>query len=416
MRNSKAGSRGRWTILLSAIAVVIAGSSIALFTGAHKEALADVHVVKPSYEDIAKTISTGGKITPVDDFQARASFPGIVEKIYVEVGDSIQPGQILIKMKDPFASSRVATANSALRAAQNSDQNIRAGGSQEEKIALAGDLEHAELTESDAQHSLDALQALQQTGSASSAEVASAQQRLLGAKATLKALQERGANRFSVGDKASVSARVADAAASLDAAKVAFANANITAPQAGRVYSILVSNYDFVPMGAELLHVADLNKVEVRAFFDEPDIGQLAVGQSAKVVWEAKPGRVWHGHMRRAPMAAMVSGTRSVAEGIITVDDAKGDLLPNTNVNVAVTIDQHAHVLTIPRAALFTDGPVRFVFRIVDGKLRRTPVSVGIVNLDHAEITSGIGPQDQVASGTTDGRPLSDNLSVRPVD
>src|SRR5205085_1296678 len=82
--------------------------------------------------------------------------------------------------------------------------------------------------------------------------------------------------------------------------------------------------------------VADLNRIQVRAYFDEPEIGRLAVGQSVKIVWDAKPNQTWHGHISRAPSTVITYGTRNVGECIITVDDARGDLLPNTNVTVTV--------------------------------------------------------------------------------
>src|ERR1700679_1544326 len=47
----------------------------------------------------------------------------------------------------------------------------------------------------------------------------------------------------------------------------------------GMVYSVLVSAYDFVPMGADLIRVADLKNVQIRANFDEPEIGKLKAGQ-----------------------------------------------------------------------------------------------------------------------------------------
>src|SRR5258707_2963396 len=40
----------------------------------------------------------------------------------------------------------------------------------------------------------------------------------------------------------------------------------------------------------------------------------------------------------------------------ISVDDARGELLPNTNVIVTVTTAQRFNALSIPREALHTDG------------------------------------------------------------
>jgi HlyD family secretion protein len=182
---------------------------------------------------------------------------------------------------------------------------------------------------------------------------------------------------------------------------------------AGTVYAVQVSAYDFVPMGGDLLRVANLQSVEIRAYFDEPEIGKLQAGQPVRIDWNGRPDRRWHGRIKQAPVAAMALGARSVGECIITVDDSKEDLLPNTNVMVTVTIQQHHHVLTVPRAALRTDGPENYVFRVVDGKLQRTPVTPGIINLERVEIPQGLGSDDVVALNAADNRNLQDGMPVR---
>jgi HlyD family secretion protein len=112
-------------------------------------------------------------------------------------------------------------------------------------------------------------------------------------------------------------------------------------------------------------------------------------------------------------MAATALGPRSVGECIIYVDDANEDLLPSTNVMVTATIAQHLNVLTIPRTALHTDGAENFVFRVVDGRLRHTPIETGVINLDRAEVRSGLSEHDVVAVNTVDNRELRDGMKVQ---
>jgi HlyD family secretion protein len=97
------------------------------------------------------------------------------------------------------------------------------------------------------------------------------------------------------------------------------------------------------------------------------------------------------------------------------VDDAHGDLLPNTNVIVTVTTAQRFNALSIPREALHTDAG-DFVYRVVNGKLVRTPVQVGVANLIRVEITSGLTEKDTVALGAINNRELSNGLPVKTVD
>ncbi len=226
----------------------------------------------------------------------------------------------------------------------------------------------------------------------------------------------RSTQRYSPADKARVEAQVADARAALEAAQSSYASYNIRTPQAGTVYSIPVSNYDFVAAGENLIAVADLNKIQVHAYFDEPEIGKLAVGQAVKIAWDAKPNQIWHGHITIAPTTVITYGTRNVGECIITVDDAHGDLLPNTNVVVTVTTAQRFNALSIPREALHTEAG-NFVYRVVDNKLVRTPVQVGVAtNLIRAEITSGLTEKDTVALGSVNNRELSNGLTVKIVE
>jgi HlyD family secretion protein len=132
-------------------------------------------------------------------------------------------------------------------------------------------------------------------------------------------------------------------------------------------------------------------------------------------VWDAKPNQTWHGHISRAPSSVITYGTRNVGECLITVDDARGDLLPNTNVVVTVTTSQRFNVLSIPREALHTDGG-DFVYRVVSGKLVRTPIQVGVVNLTRVEIVSGLTDKDTVALNAANNRELCNGLPVKIID
>jgi HlyD family secretion protein len=123
----------------------------------------------------------------------------------------------------------------------------------------------------------------------------------------------------------------------------------------------------------------------------------------------------WHGHVTQAPTTIISYGVRNVGECFISVDDADGVLEPNSNVTVYVTTAQDIHVLNIPREALRYDGAQAYVYRVVDNKLVRTPVTTGIINSNSAEITSGLAEGDTVAGTPASTQELSDGLDVRPI-
>jgi len=377
----------------------------------------EVRAADATFQNLVSDVSTNGKVEPTHFFQAHAAAPGVVERLYVQVGDVVKTGAMLVKMDDSDIETRLANSQLSIDTAKIGLNTVEHNGTQEERLGMASDISRAKLQQKQAASDLAALKQLQQKGAASASEVASAQQRLDSATNSLQSLSERSNGRFDASDKTRAQQQLADAEAEHAAAVSSYAGANIRTPIAGTVYSVPVSEYDYVQAGEDLVDVADLTQVLVRAYFDEPEIGKLAEGQLVKIVWDAKPDKTWHGHIYRAPTTVITYGTRNVGECLITVDDAKGDLLPNTNVTVTVTTREVDHVLSIPREALHTDGPQNdYVFRVTDGKLVRTPVQVGVTNLTRVEIKSGLKPKDVVALNALNNTDLKDGLLVKSVE
>ncbi|HZY63913.1 MAG TPA: efflux RND transporter periplasmic adaptor subunit [Edaphobacter sp.] len=398
-------------ILLGAIVLII------LLVRSFTRDVVEIRAAPVTYQNLVNSLHTNGKVEPINDFRAHAPAPGVVAKIFVKVGQTVKAGQLLLQMDDADAKARLAAANAALRTAQANLHDLEQGGTQSERIALSGDLSRQKTQQQQAMQDLASLKQLQQKGAASASEVASAEQRLQSINAALQNLQMRTTQSYSTPDRARAEAQLANAKADLAAAQKGYAGVDVRSPFAGSVYSIPVSQYDFVEAGKDLIGVADLSKVQIRAYFDEPEIGGLAVGQAVKIEWDAKPNQVWHGHVSRVPTTIMRFGTRNVGEAIISVDDAHGDLLPNTNVTVTVTTQQRFNVLSIPREALHTEGPRDYVYRVINNKLVVTPVQHGIVNLTRAEITGGLTDKDTVALGpTSSNRDLSNGLRVKIVE
>jgi HlyD family secretion protein len=233
---------------------------------------------------------------------------------------------------------------------------------------------------------------------------------------TLHSIEQHSTQRYGEADRARAQAELADARAAVAAAQRAYANADIRSPIAGTVYYLPVAQYDYAATGDDLVYVADLTHMRITAYFDEPEIGDLAAGQPVTITWEAKPGMTWHGHITLSPTTIISYGTRNVGESLIDVDDADGLLQPNANVFVTVTTARRMRVLSVPHEAVRDlNGPQPYVFRILNKKLVRTNVQTGIVNLNQIEITGGLAEGDVVALNATTNRDLSDGLDVKPV-
>ena len=372
-----------------------------------------VRIADVERQSLLSTVSTNGRVEPTLNYELHSPIATTVEAVYVQPGDVVPAGKLLMKLDDIDARARVAAAESALRTAQADLDAARNNGTPAQRDAAASEIERSSLERDQAQRSLDALAHLQTTGAASAAEVDAARQRLAAAQSTFKAAQQMAKNRYSAPDLARAEAAVNDAQSSLAAARQALDQTNVVAPIGGTVYTLNAGRTEFVQQGAMLLQIADLTHERVRAYFDEPEIGRLAVGQPIVIKWDAKPGKVWHGHIERVPVTVIIYGTRTVGEVLIALDDADGGLLPDTNVTVTVTTSSQPNVLSIPREALFTQGGQPYVYKVVDNDLVKTNVQIGTPTLTQVAILSGLREGDQVATGTTSGQPLQEGVPIK---
>jgi len=361
---------------------------------------------------LVSTLSTNGKVEPVHNFDAYSPRPGTVKAVYVHEGEKVKAGQLLITLDDSDARSNVAAALAAERGAQAQLQALRHGGTRPQQITLSGDIDKAKAARDQAAARLATLTQLQKQGAASSSEIEAARNELAANNASLNTLQQQQTKNFAPIDLEHAEADVANAQAVYQSALDVLAKENVHAPFAGTVYSVRVRPSDFVQTGDKLLQMADLKQIQIRAYFDEPEIGKLAVGKPVKIVWEALPSRVWHGHVARVPTTIVTYGTRNVGEALISVDDSDERLLPNTNVTLTVTLLDVPNALIVPREALHVDDDGDFVLQLEDGHLKRVPVKIGSLNLTQVQILSGLPEGAVVALSAPDGSTLHDGLAV----
>jgi HlyD family secretion protein len=403
--------RNKWLVIAFPIVVIIA-----LTAALSKRSVIPVRAETAQRETISNTVSTNGKIEPVDNFEAHAAGPSVVKKILVKPGQTVQADQLLLQMDDADARAQAAKALAQLKAAQADLQAVQRGGTQEEVLTGTANLTKAQAERDAAQRNLDAVKRLQENGSASAAEVTEAENRLQRANADLHLAQQRQSGRYSNPEIARVQAQAAEARASYEAAQDMLAKANVRSPRAGTVYSLPVRQGAFVNAGDLLVQVADLKKMQVRAFVDEPEIGKLQPNQRVTITWDAVPDRTWEGSVVRIPTTVTQRGTRNVGEIVAAVDNQDLKLLPNVNVNVLVTTARAENTLALSREAVYQNSGKRYVFTIQDGHLRRSEVQTGIANLTRIQVIKGLTEGTRVALGALNGQALYDGAPVKVIE
>lgn len=410
-RNVGFFARRQW--ILWAAGLIIAVILLASF--ASRDDSLSIITATVSRGNIRSVISTNGKVEPINNFESHAPMGTTVKRVLVNEGDHVRKGQLLVELDDATARSQAAQALAQIRASEADVNSIEHGGTKEELLTLQAQFVKAKADRDAAQRNFDALAKLQQTGAASPGEVRAAQAQLATAEAQVKLLESKQSGRYSQPEISSVQARKSQAQSAYSAAQDVLNQLVVRAPFNGVVYSLPVKPGTWVNPGDLILQAADLSKVLVRSYVDEPDVARLVPGQKIEVTWDAMPGRIWNGDVSTIPAAVKLHGTRNVGETTCIVPNADFKLLPNINVGVTIVTKEDDGVLTVPREALRMDGGKPYVFLVANNQLERRNVETSISNLTQAEITSGVSEGARVALSAVNSKPLSNHLSVKVV-
>jgi len=367
---------------------------------------AKISAVTPTRGNLAASISSNGKVEPVEPFVMLAHLDTFVEKVSVKEGQSVKKGQLLLELNVKSAAAQLAEARVKLLRAQDDLRSAKTGGRADDAAKAAGDLAKMLGDRDRLQKNHDALTRLKAEQAATQDELAANDLALAKAQTEVTKLtaakQEFDREVKLDADRAALQVQEAqnEAAALEDKVK----DGRITAPVNGTLYSLPVQAGDFVKLGQPLAEMADLHKVQVRAFIDEPELGALEPNQPVKITWDALPNRDWAGRTEIIPKQVVKRDTRSVGVLLCSVNNDKLELLPNINVNVRINSRERLGVLSVPRGAVEAEGGRRYVFVVKKSQLgvgkstlEKREIHVGIADATNYEVVSGLQEGELVA-------------------
>jgi len=388
-----------------------------------RQPVAKISAVTPMRENLVSSITSNGKVEPISPYVIRAQLNTFVLQVHATEGQKVKKGQLLLDLDVKDASAQLAQARQKLLSAQNDLRTARMGGPADQVAKVKADLADAVAARDKVQRDQAALEKLLKEQAATKDELAANELKLAKAQADVTRLQAvKDQFDRNVGFDAQRSVlQVQQAQSEVASLEEKVADGRITAPADGTLYSLPVKRGDFVKVGDLLAEMADLHKVRVRAFIDEPDLGSLEPNEPVRITWDALPSRSWQGVTEVIPKQVVQRGMRSVGELVCSVDNSKLELLPNINVNVRINSRERINVLTIPRGAVEADGIKRFVFVVKGGDLgvgkstlEKREIKVGIADATSYEVLSGLSESDVVAlPGDVD---LRDGMPVQVVN
>ena len=380
----------------------------------HKKTEApQVPFAKVKRETLISTLPTNGKVEPIVWQAVRAENEGLVEKAPVQAGQTVAKGALVAQLSQSGLAANLSAAEARVAQARADLATIEAGGKSAELVEIENSLAKANLDREAATRDYNALRRLAEKQAATGQDVLQAHGRLREAELQIAGLERRRAALVSKTDRAVAQAKLHDAEAAVELARSRIAQTEIHAPIGGIVYELKVRPGAFLNPGDEIASIGQLDRVRVRVYVDEPELGRVAVGQPVTITWTALPGKHWSGSVERGATGIVPLGTRQVGEVLCTIDNPGRELVPGTNVDAEIRTAVVEGALTIPREALRRESGGLGVY-VLDGEaIHWRRIQTGTSSITRISITEGLREGDAVALPTEET--LRDGRKVAPV-
>ena len=395
------------------LALLVVAAAVLALGVFRKSSGLTVNFVQAKRTTLVSSLPTNGKVEPFAWQAIRAERAGILASVTVRDGQPVNKDEVIATISDPSLQSEIQGAEARLAEARASFSGVEAGGRPAELAEIESSLKQARLELDQRRIDYASLGRLEQKQAATRLEVEAAQQKIKQTEATMEGLEQRRKSLVARSDVAAAQARVDDAVAALKLVRERASQGLVRAPLSGTVYGLAVRAGAYLNPGDLLANVGRLDRLRVRLYVDEPELGRVAAGQPVTIRWEALAGKQWDGSVERLPSSIQPLGTRQVGEVICLIANPGHELLPGTNVDATIRTATVENALTLPKETLRRDPQGTFVYRLQDETVQRRAVKTGIASISQVQITEGLSDGDLVALPTD--KPLQPGARVTPV-
>jgi len=346
-----------------------------------------VEVVRPRRVTVAQRLQTNATLEAFEQTDLFAKVSGYLSDVRVDIGDHVKAGQVLAVIDVPEMKQELAEAKAQLESRRSSLESARRQLDHHKadvalQDALAKDREQlGEGRGFISDRTLDQVRA--------NADIAKAD---LGVAV---ANRDLAANQVDV------------AAATVEKIKTLLAYTQIVAPFDGVVARRQVNRGDLVqaatatrttPSAGSLFTVQRIDTIRVFCDVPENDVPHLHVGDPAIVKPAGFDGQPFIGKVTRFSLR-LDPETRNMRTEI-DLPNSNERLYPGTYSEVSLEMNRRPDALTVPAAAVGSDGEGKFVYTITDNRITRFAIKTGLTDNGRTEVITGLSETTPVVAST----------------
>ena len=346
---------------------------------------------------LVSALPTNGKAEPFEWQAVHAETAGLVSQVAVREGERVAKGAVLAVITDPSLAADLAGGEAKVAEAHANLAALEAGGKPAELAGIENNLARAHFDLQQHRKEFDTLRRLAEKQAAVRLDVDAAQDKVRQSEIEIEGLENRRKALVDRSEVAAARARVQDAEAALNLARQRAGLNTLLAPMAGEIYGLAVRPGAYLSVGDLAANVGRLDRLRVRVFVDEPELGRVAEGQPVTITWDALPGKQWRGTVERKPASIQALGSRQVGEVICSIENPGRELIPGANVNAEIRTAVVEGALVVPKETLRHDAQGDYVFALSGETVARRPVKKGASSVTVVQVVEGLAEGDAVA-------------------
>ena len=366
-------------------------------------------------KDMTYSLSATGDIAPLMQVDLFPKVSGYLERINVNLGDSVRQGQVIAQIDQNDFLQKVKEIEAKVAHAKAQLSELTAGSRPEELRQAEEAVRQAQSRFDNAKLQRERVEALFKRQVISKKEMDTAEMEYTVAEAQLAASQQhlklvKEGARQEVRDASQ--AKLKEMEAVLEQERIRLQNTRITAPFAGEIVRKYVDTGALISSSTPVVTLVFAETLKVVANVLERDIPLLKPGMKAKIRTEAYAGKVFEGRVARINTALDVATRTLQAE--VHIPNSNRMLKPGMFARLEVVLSEKPKTLVIPRHAVMEEGGSKFIFVIKGQQAFRTSIVTGFEEDPFVEILEGVSEGDPVV--VTGQESLKDRSMVRVIE
>src|SRR6266436_3982604 len=414
-------------LALSALIVLLTMAYFFFFSTPKTISAAEVKLENNTGSQGDTVLSASGYVVAHHKIAVGAKVMGRVAWIGVEKGDTVQQGQVLVRLEDNDFRAQSNQARANLEAAQARLDQLRAGSRPQEKMKDRAGVLQAQATLTNAESEYERTAKLYGEGVSSKADLDRATAQRDNARALVEAARQSSA-MTDIGPRAEEiragEAQVRQMKAALDYADTQLANTEIRAPVSGTVLQRIVERGEMVSPSAfgesgartSVVALADLNDLQIELDISQADFARLKMDQRAEIIPEAFPNLKYSGFI--AEIAPEANRAKATVQVKVKGENPDEQLRPEMNARVnflgeeKTTQTKSAPRVLVPKAAVVRKDGNAFVFVVKGNRVEQRSVRLGEESGEFYYVLEGLSGGESTATVGVDKLRDGDRVKV----